>query len=571
MRWWSWQRCRTAADGIERTKEAPLQKSPVIVIGLDAFDPCTALGFAEDGQLPNIARLLENGARARVCNPFGLYVGAAWANFTTCLRPDRHGFHCWNRIEIETYRHRLSPPRFDGFPTFWKTVADSGRRVAIVDVPHARLEPGLNGVQVVEWGCHDRHWGLCSWPPGKAKEIVATIGTHPVLGIPAITHEDFAPDDYVHRAGALRTAQEEGKLLDGLIEGAAAKARLLSDLLADEEWDLVVGIFGEAHAGGHQLWHLHDHAHPRFDASVAERLGGDPILTLYRAVDAGVGEVVAKAGPDALICLLMSHGMGPHHDGVHMLDELLSRLDSHHFGSEGRRSVSASAPLRAAIPGLRRLASRLGVPLSIRERVGRLLDERTFSTARARQHYFLEPNNYVYGGIRLNLVGREPDGCVAPEDFDRVCAQLEEDLLELVNLDTGRPAVRAVIRSDTRHRRSPRDVMPDLFVDWNREAPIERVSSPKIGILHSPYDGWRTGDHRDDGLLIVHGRGFAAGSEYPDIDMEDIGASIAARFDVALGDIDGRPADWLARNHEKDPAACMSSAIPERRNPAQAL
>jgi hypothetical protein len=43
-------------------------------------------------------------------------------------------------------------------------VSDAGRRVAVLDVPHTRPVEGLNGVQVSEWGAHDRHFGTRSWP-----------------------------------------------------------------------------------------------------------------------------------------------------------------------------------------------------------------------------------------------------------------------------------------------------------------------------------------------------------------------------------------------------------------------
>jgi hypothetical protein len=135
---------------------------------------------------------------------------------------------------------------------------------------------------------------------------------------------------------------------------------------------------------------------------------------------------------------------------------------------------------------------------------------------------------------------------VHPEEADVVIAQLEQDLLELVNLDTGKPAIRAVQRSDAWHERSATDVMPDLFVDWDRSAPVNRVSSPKIGVIHEPYELWRTGDHRPAGLLLTHGDGLPAGARLEGLAVEDIGPSIAARLGVVLEDVDGAPCTWLA-------------------------
>ena len=88
--------------------------------------------------------------------------------------------------------------------------------------------------------------------------------------------------------------------------------------------------------------------------------------------------------------------------------------------------------------------------------------------------------------------------------------------------------------------------MPDLFVDWNRAAPIETVNSPAIGTVRAPYDCWRTGDHRPGGLLLVRGPGLPAGRPLPRMLMEDLPVTIAARLGVVLDDVDG-VADSLAR------------------------
>ncbi len=88
--------------------------------------------------------------------------------------------------------------------------------------------------------------------------------------------------------------------------------------------------------------------------------------------------------------------------------------------------------------------------------------------------------------------------------------------------------------------------MPDLFVEWDREALVNLVWSPKIGIVHAPYTNWRTGDHHSSGLLVAAGPGLPSGALLPEIALEDLAPSLAAQLGVSLDDIDGRPIDWLA-------------------------
>jgi predicted AlkP superfamily phosphohydrolase/phosphomutase len=533
-------------------------RARILFVGLDACDPAIALGLAAEGQMPALAKLLGDGGRGTLTNPFGLFVGALWMTFATGLRPDRHRFMCWDEIDIDSYRRRLTnPAKAAGLP-FWQALSAAGRRVAVLDVPHSRAAVPVRGLQIAEWGCHDRHFGFHSWPAGEAGRIERAYGLHPVFGIDAYATREFAPDDYAHRAHELRRPEEERALLEDLLRGVETKGKLSADLLAAGGWDLFLTVFGESHAVGHQQWHLHDAGHPRFDPAATRVGGGDPLARVYGRLDAALGALLSLVDGRTTVFLMLSHGMGAHNDGTQLLDETLHRLDlvdrpSMPGGWAGDlldRGVLALSDGRAycgleLAEATRRRAAR-GLPRRCREFVR--------AGERARQRYFSAPNNFVYGGVRLNLMGREPRGRVRPEDADGVMAQLAQDLLALVNLDTGRPAIRRVERADRWYRRSARDSMPDLFIDWEREAPIETLWSPKLGLLHAPYVNWRSGDHRPDGLLVAAGPGISKGELLPDVLLEDLAPSIAARLDVALDDIDGRPVEWLSGRQSADMA-----------------
>ncbi len=459
-------------------------------------------------------------------------------SFASAWRTDRHGFHCWDEVDPATYRWRLNPPAPERYRAFWNRVGDAGRRVAAIDVPHARAGADVSGLELHEWGCHDRHYGLHSTPPARARQLAARFGLHPGLGEDAWRERHFAADDFVDRSGQCRTPAEEKAFVRRMVDGAAAKGRLLEALIREEAWDLFLAVFGESHAVGHQQWHLHDERHERFDAAARDAAGGDPVLQVYKEIDAALGRALAAAPEDATWLVHLSHGMAAHYDGTHLLDEVLLRLDGLGTGAARQR-------LKPLMPALRRLADRSHVPARLRTAIAQAL-RGDGPGRRARRRFFAEPNNSVYGGIRLNLIGREPRGRVAAGEAEAVMATLERDLLDLVNVETGGPVVRAVHRADRHHRRGGGDTIPDLFVEWERSALIERVRSAKVGEVHERYVHWRTGDHRPEGLLLIRGAGFAAGASFAPIEVEDLGPSIAARLGVRLDDVDGAVVPWLA-------------------------
>jgi predicted AlkP superfamily phosphohydrolase/phosphomutase len=156
------------------------------------------------------------------------------------------------------------------------------------------------------------------------------------------------------------------------------------------------------------------------------------------------------------------------------------------------------------------------------------------------------PNNDAWGAIRVNVAGREPAGRVQPgAEYDRFCAQLAGDLGDLVDVASGRPFVRRVVRTDDVYPRRPDDDLPDLLVEWQHDRPIHAVTSPLVGIVRGRYSGVRTGDHRPDGFVIARGPERARGTIDRRLEVEHLAPTIAAFLGVTLEGVDGQPAPEL--------------------------
>ena len=237
--------------------------------------------------------------------------------------------------------------------------------------------------------------------------------------------------------------------------------------------------------------------------------------------------------------MLMPHGMTAHHDGTHLLDQVLHRLDS---GSRTRRLRGrhpGGGGGRALIPRpLRGRALRAAAPL-LRARAGCRPEVHVLPPRRERR-WFRTPNNTVVGAVRLNLEGREPAG-LHPGDAARSLRWLAERLGELVNLDTGGRVVRRCELAEDVYQRSLDDAFGDLFIEWERTAPIERVWSPATGTVAVPYEHWRQGDHVREGMLLATGPGIGRGHRRRAFGTADVGATLAAAAGIEMPEVDGRP------------------------------
>jgi predicted AlkP superfamily phosphohydrolase/phosphomutase len=123
---------------------------------------------------------------------------------------------------------------------------------------------------------------------------------------------------------------------------------------------------------------------------------------------------------------------------------------------------------------------------------------------------------------------------------------LTRDLLAFVNLDSGRPLVRRVLRTADLYRGERLADLPDLMVEWDRETPIATIYSPKTGVIRGAFGGIRTGDHKPEGMVFAFGPGIPPGPLPGPVSIEQFAPTIAARLSVELPDGDAEAVPELA-------------------------
>ena len=480
-----------------------MRSSPpkVMFVGLDAADKDLLNRMAAQGRAPHWKDLLERGLSGTTDSPAGFYVGAIWPTFYTGVNPARHGHHCWEQIqpgsdEVRRYLAGANPTH----EAFWDALSRAGIRSAIVDVPLSGPAHHLHGLQIIEWGCHDPELGLVTVPPELAVELTENHGLHPIQG-------------NCNQHG--RTSVEFAAFRDALVDGAAAKTHLNLSLLARDRFDLFLTIYSESHCAGHQCWHLHEPGHERHDATIAEKVG-DVVCDVYAALDRELGRMIEATDPDTTLIVWASHGMGDHNDGTFMLDEILLRLEMAY------RKNSLLDRLRPARVETRLRALRI-------------------ASGNSHRRFFQHPNNREEAGIRINLIGREPNGLVtAGRDYEAVCERLIADLETLVDEDNGRKIVRKVLRTRDLYQGQYLSHLPDLVVQWRDDFPVRSARSGKIGVISGTCPSCRTGGHRPAGQFIATGPGIIPGKLSQPVHVMDFAPTLAALLGVALDGVDGR-------------------------------
>lgn len=511
----------------------PTPLARVIVLGIDAASPELLERWIADGSLPNLAALVARGASSRLKGVEGFFIGSTWPSMYTGTNPAEHSVHYL--LELVRGSYDLRPSADGAFvrrPAFWRALSEAGKRIAILDVPLTRLEPEMNGVQVVEWGGHDSIFGFRTFPSTLEADLLKRFGPHPVGA--SCDASNRSPTDYADFVARLEL-------------GAARKGAMTRYMLASGGWDLFMQVFTEGHCAGHQCWHLHDATHPAHNAADV-LAAGNPIHRAYIAIDREIGSIAAME-PNAHVVVFSAHSMSHWYGAQFLLHDMLLKLGA---------SVAKPVPPQSAS---QKLTSALRVvwrqlPHSVRTTIKRLRQHvappkpvvaprPAFAADTLRSRCLVQPNGLAVGGIRLNLAGREPHGLLAPgaeaEDF---IVWVSAALLDIVDERTGRPLVKAVTRSAALYQGEHLDLLPDLLVEWSDAVATGsttiangihsriRAVSPLIGVVEGANEFARTGEHRPSGWMVAAGPGISPGTLSSVPALIDLAPTLSAMLGV---------------------------------------
>jgi predicted AlkP superfamily phosphohydrolase/phosphomutase len=309
-------------------------------------------------------------------------------------------------------------------------------------------------------------------------------------------------------------------------------------------------VFTESHCIGHQAWHLHDRGHPRFNES-DRALVGDPVLDVAVATDRALGEILADVDDDTTVVLLASHGFTAKYVAQFMLPDILLAL-----GVAKRQVSSSDGPVPWKVrqvldPVLTEIwqrtpqrARNLLEPLRqrTRELVATPPRDAQIPLDPAAGKCFVLIQGNTHGAIRVNLVGREPEGKVNPgAEYEAFIESLTRDLMEIVNVDTGRRIVNRVIRTSDLYRGEGTEHFPDLFVEWTGAEPVRAVSSPRIGRIDKEYSYCRTGEHVQAGVFVAVGPEIAPGRLDREVSILDFAPTFCEALGVHCDQFEGTP------------------------------
>ncbi len=230
--------------------------------------------------------------------------------------------------------------------------------------------------------------------------------------------------------------------------------------------------FSSIDQGCHMLWHYADPEHPSFEQ---DDLLVEGIRTLYRQMDDTLGHVMESIDDDVTLVVMSDHGFAPFYRQVNLNTWLLDKG----YVTLRDPTKQGQLPWFANVDWRRTRAYAAGL-----------------------------------NGLYVNLAGRERRGIVAPGPaHEELLDQLEKDLLEMRDPESGEPVVTLVTRVTRDFHGEHLDIGPDIVVGFNRgyragwKSPLGEFPERVVEDNLEPWSGDHAMDYRlVPGVLITNKR-----------------------------------------------------------------
>ncbi len=500
----------------------------VFVIGIDGgtFDVVNPL--IQQGKLPNLSRLMDNGAYGNLMSVHFPMSAQAWTSFKTGVNPGKHGVFGFTRHKKNSYELTFTNATDCHAKTIWGILSEVGKQSNIVNIPLTYPPENINGVMIS---------GLDA--PGTSSEFV-----HPPYLKKKILNSVKGYIIDLHAKGLLDTQEKRLALLDEIELMIEKRTELIHYLMDKHPWDLFVAVFAATDQVSHYFWKYLDSTHSKYVKNSPERLQ-NAIFSVYENIDRQIGTIIERLDEETNIIVVSDHGFCPIRGLVHLnkwLQEEGFLVFKEGYANQANLSPAAvlktkfyksARELRSLL--LRVLSARMKDILcllmpGIRAKVGQHIHFNPIDWSKTRAYAGAN-----YGGIRINLKGRQPEGIVEPgEEYESLCTQIIQRLLCLIDEETGEKVFeRAFRKSEVYHGKCVEDAPDIILVPQNYEYLLpagteetilkrEKVSSV------SPISDERTkcADHNLEGMFIMSGPDAEANVRIPDASLIDIAPTI---------------------------------------------
>jgi len=469
----------------------PTNDRKLIVIGLDCAPPRFVFHEWRE-EMPTLSKLMSNGLWGDLESSIPPITVPAWTSMLSSTNPGRLGFTGFRNRKKGTYNEKwIANSTAIKVKRVWDILGERGKKVTLVGVPQTYPPNAVNGVMVSSFLTPDTETTEYTYPPELKQEIKELMGGTYNVDVPNFRTDDKLP------------------LLAQIYNMTEQRFLLFDHLITTRPWDFAMMVVMGTDRIHHGFWKYIDKKHPRFQPGhKLER----SMLRYYKFIDHEIAKLLEKVPKSTAVMVVSDHGARAD-EGCISINDWLMR--------EGwmklKEPISKITQLKHA-------------PID-------------WSQTKA----------WGWGGyysrIFLNVKGREPEGIIEPEDFEKEREVLREAIMNIPDHE-GRPLKHFILTPEEAFP-GAEDVShaPDLIVylgdlGWRATQSIgyENIHQfeSELGPDHAMHDRFGIYIHNDPNALIEGGK------ELQGLQLMDVAPTILNHFNIEI------PSDWEGKVITKD-------------------
>ncbi len=444
----------------------------ICILGLDC---CAPEIIFSDERLANIRRLMDAGVWGRLESVIPPITVPAWMCMSTSQDPGSLGVYGFrNRTDHSYSGMGFANSRSITALAMWDQVAREGKKSILVGVPPGYPPRKVNGIAVGCFLTPDTTKDEFTHPPEVKQKL------HELTGHYEVDVQGFRTD-------------KKDWLKKEIFELSRKQWTAVKWLLRNQEWDYFHYVDIGMDRVHHGFWDSYDPKH-------VQHVPGNPyqnvIPEYYRWIDSQMGEVLEMLDNDTIVLLVSDHG-ARRLDGGFVVNEWLVR--------EGLL-VLDEQPAQVT-------------PLS------------KLKVNWAKTKVWSEGG--YYARVFLNVQGREPQGAIPKQDYERFRDELKAKFEALTD-DKGQPLGSLVFKPEEIYK-SVHNVAPDLIVHFGALA-WRSIGGVGYGRLHVQENdtGPDACNHAQFGMFLLAAPNCPLHGEYTGAKLLDIAPTL---LDLAGYDI----------------------------------
>lgn len=491
------------------------KKEKLIVIGLDGATFDIILPLVNEGHLPTFKKLLDKGASGILKSVIPPITPVAWETAVTGVNPGQHNIFDFTSYNSD-YTVDFINSKDRAAMAVWDYLGKAGKKSIVFSYAMGYPPPSINGIFISGMNTPGVNTEFTS-PANIKKEIIKTVPNYRI---------DVLGDHIVNG--------REDLFFEDVMDLTKTHYKAAKYLLKKYDWDLGLIFFTEPDRVNHYFFHDADPTHP-FNKS--KKNMNNRIQEYYKMLD-GILEDLMNLYKDIPFIIFSDHGMTSLHKDI-FIEEYLVEWKLLFLNKKAGKNKNL---LARALDISRRYIYKIGLAEKIRRlipgglftfivlKASRLEEEKSNIDWSKTKVYFPNP---ACQGFRINLKGREDNGIVLKEDYEKLRNLIIKKMLSLKDPETGEKMIQKVYKREELYKGPYVENAQDLIVEAHSKYHLQKgVGRGKIG-LASIEGVPKSAEHAKDGIFIFYKKGIKP-KKLKAINLVDIASYILYIFGIQI-------------------------------------